>query len=448
MTTKSGTPDLEFGNNGARIWDFPEFASIAPHAIVSLPDGRLVAVANEPGYPRGFVIVRLTEKGQLDAGTGFGVEQRGFARITIPEKHIVSILGSSLLSDGGFLIVLEYSWRPNENGLLVVRLLDDGSLNDKFGEGGVLVLPDRAVPATLSRGALRTARRSAGLDAVSVVQGGDNSGVRGIELPGGKIVLATFTYDPSSSQTKGSVIRLNPDGTLDKTFNKTGSTWVELGIAGDNAARGVAAQADGSLVVIGDYFDAGTFGTYVVRFKEDGVRDEEFPDVVLTSRYMPRFRDIAVRTKDGMIAIVGGQFEDNFPEGTGVIVVLNENGSPNLVFNEGKPLYSKLSPEKGQQWQSCAFGGAEDSKLIVAGTSGSGDIFYDTQAVCARYLLTGTLDKSFNTDKGWLAFSQPDRMASALDAVITSQGKIAICGELYKDELSLPVGGWIARYFS
>ncbi|UST84954.1 hypothetical protein [Pseudomonas siliginis] len=448
MTTKSGTPDLEFGNNGARIWDFPEFASIAPHAIVSLPDGRLVAVANEPGYPRGFVIVRLTEKGQLDAGTGFGVEQRGFARITIPEKHIVSILGSSLLSDGGFLIVLEYSWRPNENGLLVVRLLDDGSLNDKFGEGGVLVLPDRAVPATLSRGALRTARRSAGLDAVSVVQGGDNSGVRGIELPGGKFVLATFTYDPSSSQTKGSVIRLNPDGTLDKTFNKTGSTWVELGIAGDNAARGVAAQADGSLVVIGDYFDAGTFGTYVVRFKEDGVRDEEFPDVVLTSRYMPRLRDIAVRTKDGLIAIVGGQFEDNFPEGTGVIVVLNENGSPNLVFNEGKPLYSKLSPEKGQQWQSCAFGGAEDSKLIVAGTSGSGDIFYDTQAVCARYLLTGTLDKSFNTDKGWLAFSQPDRMASALDAVITSQGKIAICGELYKDELSLPVGGWIARYFS
>lgn len=448
MTNQPGTPDLEFGNNGVCIWGFPEFASISPHAIVSLPDGRLVAVANESGYPRGFVIVRLTEKGQLDAGTGFGDKQQGFTRITIPEKHVVGILGSSLLSDGGFLIVLEYSWRPNENGLMVVRLLDDGSLNDKFGKGGVLVLPNRVVPATLSREVLRAARRSAGQDAESVVQGGENSGVHGIELPGGKIILATFTYDPSSSQTKGSIIRLNPDGKLDKTFNKTGSTWVELGIAGNNAARGVAAQVDGSLVVFGDYFDAGTFGTYVVRFKEDGVRDEEFPDVVLSSRYMPRFRGITVRKKDGMIAIVGGQFEDNFPEGTGVIVVLNENGSPNLVFNEGKPLYSKLSPEKGQQWQSCAFGGAEDSKLIVAGTSGSGDIFHDTHAVCARYSLTGTLDKTFNSDKGWLAFDQPDRMASALDAVITSQGKIVICGELYKDELSLPVGGWIARYFS
>lgn len=308
-----------------------------------------------------------------------------------------------------------------------------------------------SIPETLTE-ALKTARARPNVhsDGVPAVQTSANPGASGIELPDGKIALVYFGVDPASQQSKGLVIRLNSDGTFDNTFNKIGSAWVELAELspqGRNAARGVAAQADGSLVVYGDFHDEGKFGTFAVRFTKDGMRDDKFKTAIVSSDRLPIFRDIAVRKKDGMIALIGGQAGDGFLDGEGVIVVLSADGSPHPLFNNGQPLFTKVVPEIGQNWSSCAFGDSDESKLIVAGTSGGGFATDEMHAVCARYCLTGELDSTFN-GSGWVSFDQAETLENSLDLHVTAQNKIVICGEYWKNRLSFATGGWIARFIA
>jgi uncharacterized delta-60 repeat protein len=448
MTNQPGTPDHEYGDNeGVLFWTIPEFASIAPQAIVPLPHDKLIVVANEPGYPRGFVVARLTDKGQLDTGTGFGDGGQGFVRISIPETHLQYIVAASILNDGGCLVTVDYSRRsPDENGFLVVRLDENGRINKTFGQDGIAFFPYEALTATLNRMAMiESAGQKEGLVFMSGVQGA-NSGMSAIELPDGKICLVGIGFDPATQQTKGWVRRLNPDGSSDITFNKIGRATVELGDKGDNAARGVAPHTNGGLVVFGDFDDAGIFGAYAVRFNQDGTRDEKFSTVVLSSKEMPFFHDIAVRKKDGIIVLAGSQNAERIMDGVGMIVVLTAGGSFHPLFNNGAPLFEKVLPEIGQRWTRCVFGGIDEDKLIVSGTSGNVFLLDDTHVVCARYLLTGELDTSFNG--GCYFVDTPDRLEVAVDMAITDQGKVVICGELHKDRLNLPNGGFIARHFA
>ncbi|WP_332461528.1 delta-60 repeat domain-containing protein [Pseudomonas sp. NIBR-H-19] len=269
-----------------------------------------------------------------------------------------------------------------------------------------------------------------------------------IALPDGKIAVVSFGFDLNTQQTKGLVMRLNSDGSFDETFNKTGKASVELGDTGDNAARGVEAHTDGGLVVYGNFNEGGTLGIYVVRFKEDGTRDEQFSTVMLSAEKRLSFYDIAVRKKDGIIALAGGQRGEGDFDGVGVIVVLKGDGSYHPVFNNGKPLFQKVLPETGQQWSTCAFGGKDENTLIMSGTSGGTWLLDDTRAVLARYLLTGYLDTSFN-GQGWVVFDQPDRLEVARDLIITTQDRIVVCGEFRNDRQAIePQGGWIARYLA
>lgn len=453
MTVQAGELDSTFANDGKLDWAFPEFVSIAPQVVLPLADGRLLVVANESGVFPGFVVARLTEKGQLDVGTGFGENQQGFARILTGEKLLSGKFGASLLSNGGLLVTVDYMSQPPsyESGFIAIQLLPDGRLNDEFGEDGVVTFPYGSVPVTLSRAATAArARQNVSRNTKPAVQSTANSGASGFELPDGKIVLVYFGFDDVAQQTKGLVMRLNPDGTFDGTFNKIGSATVELaelGPAGDNAARGVAVQADGSLVVYGDFQDEGTFGTYAVRFTKDGMRDDKFKTAIVSSDRLPIFRDIAVRKKDGIIALIGGQNGEGFLEGEGVIVVLSADGSPHPLFNNGQPLCTKVVPEIGQNWSSCAFGDLDESKLMVAGTSGGGFATDDMHAVCARYRLTGELDPTFN-GSGWVSFDQAEKLENSLDLHVTAQNKIVICGEYWKDRMSFATSGWIARFIA
>lgn len=453
MTVQAGELDSTFAIDGKLDWQFPEFVSITPHVALSLRDGRVLVVANESGMFPGFVIARLTENGQLDVGTGFGENQQGFSRISTPGKDLTGKFGASLLSNGGVLITVDYSGRaPNfGSGLAAIQLLPDGRLNDKFGEGGVATLAYGSIPVTLTSAAKAArARRNDPQNVEPAILSNGHPGASGIELPDGKIALAYFGFDDAAQQTKGLVIRLNPDGTFDETFNKVGSAWVELAELSPQsevAARGVAAQADGGLVVYGDFHDDGTFGTYAVRFTQDGVRDDKFKTTIVSSDRLPNFRDIAVRKKDGMIALVGSQHGDAMFDGKGVIVVLSADGSPHPLFNNGQPLLTKVVPEIGQNWTSCAFGDADESKLIVAGTSGGFFATDEMHAVCARYRLTGELDSTFN-GSGWVSFDQAGKLENGLDVHVTAQNKIVICGEYWKDRLSFATGGWIARFIA
>lgn len=155
--------------------------------------------------------------------------------------------------------------------------------------------------------------------------------------------------------------------------------------------------------------------------------------------------DIVVRKKDDLIVLAGYR-HINPLNGMSLLIVLNRDGDYNLVFNQGKPMYSQLLGAGGELWDRCCFAGEGDSKLILAGTSGSGALVEDTFAITARYLMTGEVDKTFNS-QGWVAFNQLDDLEVTRDMTLMADGRIVVCGELYKDRTQQePYGGWVVRY--
>jgi uncharacterized delta-60 repeat protein len=446
--TQPGTLDPMFAEDGVLDWQIPGIASRAPQAVLSLADGKLIAVSRLSGFQSGFAVVRLTDKGALDTGTGFG-DGRGFVQISFADTHIEIIFGAALLMDDGVLITCQYSNQSEaSSGRALVRLLKDGRLDQGFGRGGAVFFNplEGATPEQARKMRSRRAEQKSAENARAHRKLNGRSHACAGEQPDGKIVLITSAVDFSFGDFKGQLVRLNPDGSLDKTFNGTGSAFVELADVSESYGRGLALQPDGKLVVFGDYREQGANGWYVTRFNAQGQQDAQFATLKMPD---PQFAltvfDISVRAKDGLIALVGGVFED-FHTGVGMISLLNRDGTFNRAFNQGRPLYSKLT-DMGQQWSRCAFGGDDGDRLIVAGTGGSEFLTAHTVSFTARYLLTGALDTTF-ANVGWAVFDDRNWLDVTRDMALTSDGRIVVCGEHYTGQEINPQAGWMLRYLT
>lgn len=88
--------------------------------------------------------------------------------------------------------------------------------------------------------------------------------------PDGKVIIGG-RFTSVNGQPRGSIARLNPDGTLDPSF----ASNFEAGVNGQIMA--LALQADGGVVVGGSFTQAASFGTYnIARYKSDGSLDRTF----------------------------------------------------------------------------------------------------------------------------------------------------------------------------
>ncbi|MEJ7665424.1 MAG: delta-60 repeat domain-containing protein [Hymenobacter sp.] len=65
----------------------------------------------------------------------------------------------------------------------------------------------------------------------------------------GKIVAAGYSYNDGTDDDFA-VVRYNPNGTLDTSFNGTGKVVTPVGSSGD-CANSVAIQSDGKIVAAG-----------------------------------------------------------------------------------------------------------------------------------------------------------------------------------------------------
>ena len=130
-----------------------------------------------------------------------------------------------------------------------MRLNADGSLDATFNTTGTLLLP-----------------------VGSVVNGNDTAAALALQ-PDGKFVLAG--YCSNGVNLDFCAVRLNSDGTLDTSFNSTGKLLLAVG-AGDDYATGVAVQSDGKLLLSGYCVNAGNNDFCVARLNSDGSLDKTF----------------------------------------------------------------------------------------------------------------------------------------------------------------------------
>ena len=268
-----GTLDPTFGVNGEfRYMD----SSAQGNAVALQPDGKIIIVGNLNSH---VMVLRCNADGTLDNTFGTnglvtcinGSSDEGNAVAIQPDGKIVIAGGTQLTPVHA----------------LVLRLNSDGTFDDGFGNGGMVigtwgsngtglaVQPDGKVVIAGGRDLQRFLED--GTPDPDFGQGGVvafelspiSSHALALQKDGKIVVLAEFhVMDP-----RHVLLRFKQDGTPDRTFGSEGHSlyWKVM-------ASSLAIQPDGKILVLGAIGKDMLFHMLVLRFRPDGELDATFGD--------------------------------------------------------------------------------------------------------------------------------------------------------------------------
>jgi uncharacterized delta-60 repeat protein len=274
-------------------------------AMAVQPDGKLLVASGTYLFRNGvgpIIIARYTTSGTLDTSwNGTGTVQ-----LTVPPTDTFNISSLAVQPDGKLLVV-----GNTETQIFVARLTSAGALDSTFDDDGqkVFSLPD--LPNLTHRG--DTAR-------AALVQ------------PDGKIIL-TGAYvrlygDPFVPYTLAAiaVIRMNPDGSLDSTFDQDGVAY-KIGTLPDGTiARNAQLQPDGKLLLAGSI----DRGAAVLRYESNGALDTTFDQDGVVAFASIESADLALLPNGQIVAgSMGTASNSTF------ITRLNPNGAVDSTFGAG-----------------------------------------------------------------------------------------------------------------
>jgi uncharacterized delta-60 repeat protein len=279
-TNADGTPDTAFGSGGAVTTTFPGSTGGYANGIALQPDGKIVVVGTVTGVSvyDAWGIARYNANGTPDTTFGTG----GLLLVKFTGEG-GDLYDAAVQADGKILVG---GTRQDPNGFVVARLTSTGQIDTAFGAGGYASLnPDPADPWYNTTGQAMTLQSD------------------------GKILLtgiANYKYL--------AVARFNAGGTVDTTFSGTGVGLVPLAAFGPSytsiAGTGLAVQADGKIVVVGQAFATGSpnYDWAIARFNPNGSLDTGFSgDGVATVDFAggtDYANDVTVQA-DGKIVVAG-----------------------------------------------------------------------------------------------------------------------------------------------
>jgi len=189
----------------------------------------------------------------------------------------------------------------------------------------------------------------------------------------GKIVVGG-NFNSYNGFPKKYVTRLNSDGSIDGSFNTTGTGL-------NNRVRTLAIQVDGKIVLGGDFSNYnGTTRNRIVRINSDGTLDASFNPGT-------GFNNLVYSTSiqsDGKI-VVGGNFTTYNGVGRNYISRLNTDGSNDVTFNIGT----------GFDWKVYTTSIQQDGKILVGGDFSAYN--GNNSLRIARLEVSGSIDIGFNS---------------------------------------------------
>ena len=258
-----GSPDTSFGVSGMAS------TSITGFSVYKL----IYDSANQLYYVMGGpTIVRLTVAGAVD--TTFGTN----GSVSLSASSVSSANSGILQADSKLIIVGQGS----TSKIGVARYTAAGVLDTTFGSSGVVLVN----PSTIQNSS-------------------PSSSDVAISSSGKIFVSGTATV--SGSYSSAVVVTLNSDGTLDTTFGVAGISTFMFSSGVNNVARCIALQADGKIIVGGDY--GGSWYGEIARLKTDGTLDSTaFGTNGIISNSFSGFYAVAIRS-DGKI-IGGGSYNN------------------------------------------------------------------------------------------------------------------------------------------
>ncbi len=402
-----GSLDLTFNGTG-----FYSISSGSGEKAVLQADGKIVVGSNNNPTNDGFVVSRLHGVSNFNSNNGKMITQVG---TSTERANAIAIRPNGKIITAGYAFNAVNS--ASNNDFALVGYNADGSLDYTFGNNAVVktdfltnsieeikaiaIQPDGKIVAagttgisTLSNYAIvRYLADGSGLDLtfgtggrVTIDISSTQDYVSGIVVqPDGKIVVGGSTVNGANADF--SIIRLNPNGTLDTSFDGDGKVTTSMG-ASYNISSGIGLQADGKIVLAG--YVAGNFG--VVRYNTNGSLDNTFDaDGKVNITIGPSSNEGVfglVIQPDGKILVSGNT---NFA-GTNdfAVIRLNIDGTLDTGFGNGGKFWIDINTNSEDFNPSITLHAS--GKIVLAGTINTGTI-----GLC-RLNANGTLDTGFDTD--------------------------------------------------
>ena len=258
----------------------------------------------------------------------------------------------------------------------------------------------------------------------------------------GKIVVV------GESAADFAVLRYNRNGTLDPAWGGTGVVVTDFGGTSVAAARAVAIQSDGRIVVAGRAGSANVPRMALARYLSNGTRDLTFGTNGLLVLDIPAGSSgtsaagVAIQT-DGRIVVAGGE------GGDWLIVRLLANGALDTTF--GNPTFAGIVRKNlGGTETARAVAIAPDGRIVVAGSR----TFLDLAVFSWDYLVGGLPQfvAEFIADNGAGHASFGGQSTVQVTAmVVQPDGKVVLVGDLRQPTGQIPTPSFanniaVARY--
>lgn len=367
-----GSLDASFGSNGKVTTTITDFGGGSlGKAVLLQADGKVVVAGftadgaepagHLPSYD--FSVVRYTSDGFIDQSFGGGAVTTDFG----PDGRA---LAAALQTDGKIIVGGNGGGGNDGWDFALARYNSDGSLDHSFGGDGKVT--------TWVGGP-----RSRFAQATSLAIQDD-----------GKILAAGWCYNtsypPNTNPYDFALVRYNPDGSLDVTFDADGISVAPLGM-GEDRAYGLAIQDDGKILVVGSTTRTAQWGAektiVVTRFTSNGLLDPSFAmggiALIDFSEGSESGYEVVLQN-DGKIVIVGTENDDTAASVStskqGILIRLNSDGTIDQSFGGNGKVSTSLEIARVVALQ-------DDGKIIVAGGRGDFEL--------ARYNSNGSLDTTF-----------------------------------------------------
>ena len=426
---QSGSLDYSFGDQGIFIGDIGSSLDQASHTAV-YPDGKILMLGHAHTGDRTVpVLTRHHADGTLDES--FADQGKFFLYL---DYHAPSYgIGVSLLPDGKILV----GGGPK---FYVARLESDGTLDQSFGEDGVVApfywFPYNKAMVVQTDGKIVVFYESGFAEGIVPIRlntdGSNDDSFEGEKLltgedrythdaviqPDGKIVITGRTY----SQPEGYrvlVARYNTDGSLDDSFAVNGVAVADLSGHNDEG-NALTMQPDGKILVAGKTVGpTGYQDVALGRFNPDGSPDLTFGSEgwVITNTWAAHDVGYGVAVQSNGDILVAGTSVSNY-ERHFLVMGFHPDGTTNTSFSANGTLVFAID-ELQSHGRTVSL--LADGKIILGGDS-------NDQFALAKVLPDGSFDEDFGTSGTIIIPSILGANDVATSLLVQPDGKVIAAG--------------------
>jgi uncharacterized delta-60 repeat protein len=400
-----GTLDNTFGTGGKVITSLGTGSDVI-QAIALQPDGKIVGA----GYTRvgsndDIAVVRYNADGTLDNTFGTG----GIV-VTPVGVDVYDKAYAVAIQQDGKIVVGGASQLPNVNfDWVILRYESSGVLDNSFGTGGIVIKNFSSRPEYIYS---------------ILIQ------------PDGKIVAAGNSDDDLDNGLDFTLIRLNTDGSFDNTFGSSGIVITDFGTFG-STIRNIKILGDNSIIAVGSVSINSNPDYAIAKYNSSGVLDNGFGFSGIVSTPIGTGDDFAYSLavqSDGKLILAGytkvGSV-NNFS-----LARYNPNGTLDNTFDTDGKVITSIGTASANCY---AVSYIHDFGIVAVGYAKNGA---NEDFTLAKYTMNGSLDNSFGTNGiVFTDFAAGIDFGYAMD--VQPDGKIVVAGFATTSDLDLA----LARYF-